>query len=87
MKLGTTQFGLFDDDQEDRRAEHEETTKTFDPLDLSGGFALKGPDKVAQGQGDASCASVAVALGRRINSIPVDCINPERAKHAIRLFV
>jgi hypothetical protein len=87
VKLGTTQFGLFDDDQKDRRAEHIETTKTLDPLDLSGGFALKGPERAAQGQGDASCASVAVALRRRIDSIPVDCISPERAKHTMCLFV
>jgi hypothetical protein len=33
-------IGLFDD--EERRAEHEETTKTFDPLDLSGGFRPEG---------------------------------------------
>jgi hypothetical protein len=53
-------IGLFDcDEEEDRRAEHEDVTKTPVPFD----FAPKGLNKSAQGRGDASCASVAVALG------------------------
>jgi hypothetical protein len=34
-------------------------------------FALKGLHKLAQGKGDASCASVAVALGRRGFSVSI----------------
>ena len=55
---------LFDYDEEDRHAEHEEATKTPDALGSSHGLAPKGPNKSAQGRVDASCASVAVALGR-----------------------
>jgi hypothetical protein len=60
---------LFDYDEEDRRAEHEEATKTPDSFNSSGGFAPKGPNKRAEGQGDASSASVAVALGRSGSSV------------------
>ena len=43
----------------------EEALKTPHPFDSPDGFAPKGLNKSAQGRGDASCASVAVALGRR----------------------
>jgi hypothetical protein len=52
---------LFYYDEEHRHAEHEEAIKTPDPFD----FAPKGLNKSAQGRGDASYASVAVALGSR----------------------
>jgi hypothetical protein len=55
-----------DDDNEDRRAEHEEATKTPALFD----FAPKGPDKSSWD-----------------DSIRVEYISPERAKHAIPLFV
>ena len=58
---------LFDYDRDYRGADHEAATKTPAPFD----FAPKGPHKLAQGKGDASCASVAVALGRRGFSVSI----------------
>ncbi len=56
---------LFNYDEEHRCAEHEEAIKTLRPFD----FAPKGLNKSAQGRGDASYASVAVALGSRVSNV------------------
>ena len=42
-------ISLFDHDDEDRRAEHEEATKTPESVDSSDGFISKGLNKSAEG--------------------------------------
>ena len=52
-------------DEEQHRAGHGEAIKTPRLFD----FAPQGPNKSAQGRGDASYASVAVALGSRVFNV------------------
>jgi hypothetical protein len=84
-------MSLFEYDGEYRGTDHEAATKMSAPLDsASGGLCPEGASQISPGRRRRDLCErrrrPGVKRFQRINSIPRECISPERAEHTMPLF-